>query len=390
MCPRFRNLPRRRRGNVLVLTAFLMVAMIAFVAMGVDLGYIQNARVELQKSADAAAMAAAWELVDTDWLSGSADMTDDVTAARSLALEYAAYNKVCQSAPVLDPNAANWETGDVVIGFRSNTAEYDDPLDTSDPTKFNAVQVRVRRTSSQNGEVPLFFGRALGLDSVASQAIATAALAKNFGGFQTPPEGETLGIMPFAFDIDTWNNLINNGVGSDNWNWDGDSGEVAAGGDGIKEVNLYPQGTGSPGNRGTVDVGGSNNSTADLARQILHGVSRQDMIDLGKPLEFDENGKLYLNGDTGISAGVKDELASIKGKTRIIPIFECVSGNGNNANYTIVQWAGVRILDVKLTGSMSSKRVIIQPANVVTRHGVKNEGNTTTSWYVYSPATLVR
>ena len=390
MCPRFRNKRCRRRGNVLVLTAFLMIAMIAFVAMGVDLGYIQNARVELQTSADAAAMAAAWELVDTDWLSGSANMADDVSAARERALEYAAYNKVCQAAPALDPNTPNWESGDVVIGYRSNSADYDDPLDTSDPSKFNAVQVRVRRTSLQNGEVPLFFGKALGLDSVATQAIATAALAKNFGGFRTPPEGETLGVMPFALDKETWDNLINNSVGSDSWNWDAECEEVVAGGDGIKEVNLYPQATGSPGNRGTVDIGGNNNSTSDLARQIVDGISRQDMIDLGKPLEFDANGKLYLNGDTGISAGVKDELASITGKTRIIPIFECVSGNGNNANYTIVEWAGVRILDVKLTGSMNSKRVIIQPASVVTRHGIKNEGSSTTSWYVYSPASLVR
>ncbi len=390
MSPRFRNKTRGRRGNVLVLTAFLMIVMIAFVAMGVDIGYIQNARVELQKSADAAAMAAAWELVDDDALTGLADMSDNVSSARGTAVEYAGLNKVCQSAPAVDANAGNSPSGDVVIGYRSNTADYDDPLDTSDPSKFNAVQVRVRRTSTQNGEVPLFFAKALGMDSVASEAVATAALGSNFGGFSTPPEGDTLEIMPFALDKQTWDNLINNGVGTDNWNWDAECAEVAAGADGIKEVNLYPQSTGSPGNRGTVDVGGNNNSTADLARQIVDGISRQDMIDLGKPLEFDANGKLYLNGDTGISAGVKDELASIKGKTRIIPIFESVSGNGNNANYTIVQWVGVRILDVKLTGGMSSKRVIIQPANVMTRHGKKNEGNTTTSWYVYSPASLVR
>ncbi len=389
MRPRFRY-KRRRRGNVLVLTAFLMVTMIAFVAMGVDLGYIQNARVELQKSADAAAMAAAWELVDSDLLNGAANMTDDISEARSRAIEYAGYNKVCQSAPVLDPNTSNWPSGDVVIGYRSSSADYDDPLDTSDPSKFNAVQVCVRRTSLQNGEVPLFFGRALGMDSVATQAIATAALAKNFGGFRMPAEDDTLEILPFALDKETWDNLINNGVGGDDWNWDTGAEQVSAGGDGIKEVNLYPQSTGSPGNRGTVDIGGGNNSTSDLARQIVDGISRQDMLDLGKPLEFDSNGKLDLNGDTGISAGVKDELASIKGKTRIIPIFEVVSGNGNNANYTIVQWAGVRILDVKLTGSMSSKRVIIQPANVVTRHGIKQDDSGTKSWYVYSPASLVR
>ena len=55
-------------------------------------------------------------------------------------------------------------------------------------------------------------------------------------------------------------------------------------------------------------------------------------------------------GDTGISAGVKDELASIIGQTRIIPVFSSVSGNGNNATYVIVRWVGVRVMAVKLTG----------------------------------------
>ncbi len=103
---------------------------------------------------------------------------------------------------------------------------------------------------------------------------------------------------------------------------------------------MFPQGTGSPGNRGTVDIGSSNNSTADIARQIVHGISPSDFAQLGGKLEFDDSGKLYLNGDTGISAGVKDELASIMGQPRIIPIFSTVSGNGNNATVYDRQMAG--------------------------------------------------
>jgi hypothetical protein len=86
---------------------------------------------------------------------------------------------------------------------------------------------------------------------------------------------------------------------------------------------------------------------------------------------------------------VKDELASIVGQTRIIPIFESVCGPGNNAEYTIVQWAGVRILEVKLTGSPNQKRVMIQPSSVITRHGIPTTA-ADSSWYVYSPARLTR
>ena len=88
----------RRRGNILVLTGFFMIVMVALLAMGIDIGYLQNAKVELQKSADAACIAAAWELIDDNSLtSTNIVMADDITEARSKAVEYAAANTVCAS-----------------------------------------------------------------------------------------------------------------------------------------------------------------------------------------------------------------------------------------------------------------------------------------------------
>ena len=100
----------------------------------------------------------------------------------------------------------------------------------------------------------------------------------------------------------------------------------------MKEINLYPSGNGPPGNRGTVDIGSNNNSTADLSRQILNGVTKSDLAYHGGKLEFNEDGELFLNGDTGISAGIKDELAAVIGQPKIIPIFSNVSGPGNRGS----------------------------------------------------------
>ena len=99
---------------------------------------------------------------------------------------------------------------------------------------------------------------------------------------------------------------------------------------------------------------------------------------------------MTLNGDTGISAGVKDELASIIGLTRIIPVFSSVSGNGNNATFTIVRWVGVRILAVKLTGAMNSKYLMVQPATVLARNVVPGDASRTWSSTIYSPVVLVK
>jgi hypothetical protein len=228
----------------------------------------------------------------------------------------------------------------------------------------------------------------LGLNSLPEEAVATAAYLDRIAGFKSPPSGCTLGILPIALDQETWNLLLQGG-GTDDWTWDSVQKCVRSGPDGIREINLYPQGIDAPGNRGTVDIGSSNNSTADIARQIVHGINAEDLAALGGELRFNAEGKLYLNGDTGISAGVKDELASIKGKPRVIPLFSNVEGPGNNATYTIVKFIGIRIMDVKLTGSASSKHVIIQPAIVKILDTIPSDG-AATSDFVYSPVWLVR
>ena len=375
-----RYIHTQRRGNILVLSAFLMVVMIGVLAFALDLGYLQMAKTQLQRSADSAAIAGAWELMNAQASSHNSS-TISLSNIYPVANTFSRLNEVAGQR-------ASVAAKDVIVG---RIASYQQPVALivdGDAKKYNAVQVSVRRSEDMNGEIPLFFARIFGVQSKASQATATAVFLNSVKGFQVPSSGENLEILPFALDKTTWDALMS-GHGSDNWTWNPETKTIQPGADGILEINLYPQGTGSPGNRGTVDIGSSNNSTADLARQIVHGVSAQDLSHIGGKLELNSEGKLYLNGDTGISAGVKDELASIRGEPRIIPIFSTVNGPGNNATYTIVQFAGVRIMDVNLTGSMSHKHVMIQPAPVRAKGVIPGDG-TNTSSYVYSSVWLVR
>lgn len=372
----------QRKGSIVVLSAFLIVVLVGLLAFALDVGYIYVARNQLQRSADAAAMAGAWELLDVNAVSGT--FSDGLAMnARSKAEQFAAFNGVLAVHPELAQE-------DVSVGHIPNPLVPGWTMQTGPSSMLNAVRADVRRDNAQNGKVPLFFARILGQNTISLKASATAAIIVNIGGFRAlGEEGETtLGILPFALDEVTWNDMLAGG-GSDDWSWNVAEKTLHAGSDGVREVNLFPQGTGSPGNRGTVDIGSSNNSTADIARQIIDGVSKEDLEYHDGKLEFDDCGKLALNGDTGISAGVKDELESIKGQPRIIPIFRTVVGPGNNATYTIVAFVGVRIVDVKLTGKMNQKRVIIQPANVVTRGAIPSTSETRSSYFVYSPVWLV-
>jgi len=373
----------RRRGAAAVFAVFLTSVLVAMLAFSVDIGYLAASKSEIQRTADAAALSGCWQVYDGK-VAGLVE-SDLNTAIDNSASSAALMNSVSNSAPALQSSGLN---KDITSGYLSSLSSV--VTLTSDSNQpYRAVRVSVRKTSGLNGQIPYYFARIFGQQGIDISAEATAAMALQIQGFNTPIGGSnTLNILPFALDESTWQGMLNGG-GTDQYRYSASTGQVSSAGDGIREVNLYPQGTGSPGNRGTVDIGGSNNSTADLARQIVYGISSGDLVALGKPLSLGSDGTMTLNGDTGISAGVKDELASIIGKTRIIPIFSTVTGNGNNANYRIVRWAGVRILYVKLTGSMSSKQLIVQPASVLARGAIVGDSSRVWSDGIFSSVVLV-
>lgn len=379
-----RRCKSRRRGAAAVFAVFLTSVLVAMLAFSVDIGYLAASKSEIQRTADAAALSGCWQVYDGKVAGmGVSDMN---TAIDNSASSAALMNSVSNIAPALQSSGLNKDISSGYLPSLSSEAT----LTSNANQPYQAVRVSVRKTSGFNGQIPFYFARIFGQQGIDMSAEATAAMALQIQGFNTPTGGSnSLNILPFALDETTWQGMLNGG-GTDQYRYSASTGQVSSAGDGIREVNLYPQGTGSPGNRGTVDIGGSNNSTADLARQIVHGISSGDLIALGKPLSLGIDGTMTLNGDTGISAGVKDEIASIIGQTRIIPIFSTVTGNGNNANYRIVRWAGVRILYVKLTGSMSSKQLIVQPAPILARGAIVGDSSRVWSDGVFSSIVLVQ
>jgi hypothetical protein len=378
-----RRTRKRRTGSVLVLSAVMMVLMIGIIALAVDLGYWYLIRTELQMSADSAALAATWDLITDETLVPVVQPTATFARARTTAGTFASGNLVGGSAPTLTQN-------DVVFGRLDPPFSAAKSLTFTDPSRYNATQVRIRRIVGDNGEVPTFFARLFGIASFPCEARATAAFVDNFSGFGPPTPGSgNLPIFPFALDQQTWNLLLN-GSGSDEYGWDKVDQRVIHHPDGIPEANLFPQGIDSPGNRGTVNIGGDGNSTAVLSRQIREGVRASDLAALGKNLELGADGTLSLNGDTGVSAGMKDDVAAIVGETRVIPIFRNVEKPGNNADYTIVGFGGVRIMGVDLTGKLTDRYIAIQPARVEIHNGIPATDGDQHSQYIYAPVQLTQ
>lgn len=351
---------QQRRGAIIVLAALALVLIFGFTAFTVDIGYVVTTKGQLQNAADAGALSGLLELADG--LGSGALVTPDVAAeqARLAAVATVSENRAGDRSSVFADVAR-----DVRIGryaYNSATGTY---AKVWGVPPYNMVEVTLRRDQpgSTNGDNPLqlFFAPVMGTDQATLSVTSTAVLPVG-AGIGTSGDGLT-GVLPITLDVETWDNLIEHGIGTDYFTYNEATGEITNGPDGILEVNLYPETWGAnPSNRGTLDIGQTNNSASDIARQILHGLNSDDLDAIGGSLTWPR----WFNGDPGLSAGIKDELEAVKGLPRSIPIFDVTNnGNGGNLDYHVIKFVGIRIMDVKLTGKPASKHVTIQPAPYV-------------------------
>src|SRR5262245_12399372 len=120
---RSQNHNNAHRGVIIPLTAILMVVLVGFVAFAVDLGYVMTVHTEMQRAADAAASAAAWDLYESTLPGGTQNLATEIEYARDAAVSFAASNRVDSALPVLNRNESNAPGGDVVVGYLANDAQ---------------------------------------------------------------------------------------------------------------------------------------------------------------------------------------------------------------------------------------------------------------------------
>ena len=257
--------------------------------------FCELAKTETQRTADATAHAAAIEF------SRSGDIEEAIDLARKFPRDFTAANPVLGDIATVTPNV------DVIIGrYEFGSGQTD--LSFGDPATFNAVKVRIRRTGEQNGAVPLFFASVFGRYQQDLESEAIAALIRNVKGFKIPPSGENVPLLPITVKASYWKNAFaegdhddgdNDDDDDDNWSYDPATRKVSAGSDGISEVTLFPNVTGSAGNLGTVNIGVSNNSAAYLGSQIRNGLDQSALDYHGGSLELDAGGQFELSGNPG-------------------------------------------------------------------------------------------
>ena len=377
-----KNPVQTQNGSVLVLFAISITMIFVITAIVMDLGYIVLTKSELQNAADAAALAGVLELIDEDALERTFNQVDDISDARDVSQSYSRFNRAAFSNVALDRNDANTVEGGIVVGYIDNPNSQSSAFETANLSRYNSVQVTAKRAPEINGTLDLLLGAFSGLTEISVQSTAIASIEDRVIGFDVNGD-DTLMMLPFSIYVDAWDAVYDpNFVETENCpiliedKYSVHDGVVYKNcADGIPEIKLYPSNEdvcglpSSPGNFGTIDLGQENNSTDDLRRQIVDGITAADLVSMGGMIMSDPDGDgiftKWVDGDTGVSSSIRTPMQEIKGEPRLLPLHRDLVGTGDNAQYEICRFVGINVMDVKMTGALASRYIIVQPAQVL-------------------------
>jgi Flp pilus assembly protein TadG len=154
----------RRRGAVAVQVVVASTVLLGFAALSVDVGALYNAKGDLQRAVDAAAMAAAGQLSNFE------GDTDPMALAMSAAQYSLTQNPVLGQSLTLGSDDVQF--GRANYDSESNTYTFTPTMSFPD-----AVRITLRQTSdSPNGALPLYFAPILGKTHSELSARATAII----------------------------------------------------------------------------------------------------------------------------------------------------------------------------------------------------------------------
>ncbi len=364
---------RRRRAMIVVQVGILMVVLVGFGALTLDLGSLYSVRADLQRSADAAALAGASVYTSDDMMRIRQGTGSESTLSAVLSVTHDRATELAGVNPSFGTSTTLIDSGDIASGWLDlNSAT--DPINPNPlPRDYNAVQVIVRRnmTEGGNGGVQYFFAPIFGKMLGETGAAAIAVFDDRFAGFSTDVPGA--GITPFTISEIAFLQELNNG--GDSYGYDEASGTVFNAGDGIREIRLYPyplSGAGyteGDGNFGMLNIGETGQGSAEEANQVLNGVSPEQLateIGTSAPSFFDANGNSLtyeITGSPGLTASLKDVLAQMTGEVVGFFLHDGVVLSGANATYTIKTLRFGRVMDVRLTGPPSARGIFLQPVS---------------------------
>lgn len=306
----------RSRGAIALIASVAMVAIFGFTALSVDLGNAWQNRRQLVTASDAAALAAAQEFATHGNGCGA---VDDI---------YVAKNHSSASVVACDPStgALNGASSGHVLVTAESTVTYS-------------------------------FAPVIGVDSKTMQAttVARYGIPAAVGG-----------LRPFGLCYESLINL------PEFVSWDPTTGQPSTPAvieyDKSAQPNACNAGDPVPGNWATLDLDDGGNSNADVQFWTLNGYP--DLVSPG-----------IIPGDTGaFSPSLSSELQSLQDREIIfpLPLFATASGNGSGADFDVVGFIMVQVMDFQTSGGQASRSLTLRFHAAVTEGACCDAGGVDT------------
>jgi hypothetical protein len=159
------NEQKRENGAAQIFLIFALIALIGAASLAIDAGAIYVGRTQMQNASDAAALAAAVNMVDRT------GPTLTLSAGETAAVSVANSNQSIDNANIsLDTADITWGSWDLT------TRTFTPATDLTDLDQVTSVEVRTRMDGASNGPVPAMMSRVLGRSSFDVTADAVALL----------------------------------------------------------------------------------------------------------------------------------------------------------------------------------------------------------------------
>ena len=298
------NRTNRRSGQILVVAVIGVLVLAGVAALTVDIGYMMAEHADMQATADAAALAAV-DVLLAEKLQGSGEV-DSRTAARTEAGEIVRANS----------SEVGWSA---TFGVRDSDGNF---IDKDTTTSCWAVKVTVSRNSdAPAGRLSLFFAPVFGFGETDVTCTAVAQLS-----------GQVVKVLenlaPFALHED-------------------DMGKIG------DTITFYDVNTLAPGCFGLVDFDGGSSSTKTLKEWISGGYDYEFGLDPSV-------GYVWIDAATGFRSALESTMLQHVGEERVVCVYDDLSGTGTGAEFRVVSFALVTILDCDLDDADGDGETYIQ------------------------------
>jgi Flp pilus assembly protein TadG len=363
-----------RRGAIAPFAAILVVVLIGMVAFAVDTGYIVLTRTELQSAADAAALAGADPLMSASiqYQMAAQNPQNAVNDYQTIILNSAMRSARAQAKQYAADNGAGGVSSltlsdsDIEFGYMDASYNYT-AYDANNPVFPNTIKVTLRRDSSANGTLGLFFAPVIGTSNVDVTATASATLMGGAASnFNTSITGQNIKMLPLAYDVNAWNNFVKTGQWPD--------GTVYAGANGLPDLQVYPF-VNNVGNFDWISLNQTHVGASTLWGWVQNGMAPSDVTALQSggviPLSSHPANTWDWVGDTGFKSSDVQSVNQYIGTTFLLPLFNPYNssaanytqgvGTGSGFTFDIVQFVGVKIV----RPPQLNQQVFLQPSMVL-------------------------